>query len=583
MLVATAVVLWSAPAASDQPGWGLEIVESDMPDTVPAGETLTVDVVLRNTGNVSWEGGDGWSVAAHWWDEGGEIVDWEGPRTPFDRVVDAGDSLRLTATVQTPREPGRYQLGWDVVHDGVLWVTRVAHTEPSRISVEVAATHAMTLRADSPRVMVTDSRRSIPLEVINDGTLTWTGDGGIAVAAHWLDRSGDPVVWEGPRTPIPHPVSRGGRIALDAIVDAPSAPGVYRLQWDLVHEGVCWFSDRDPSIPEPTIVIVVPRVPITAGWVLLVAVAAWWTVRRPSATGGLPAIADVLWWMGTVAVKEWVVLAETGQPPDASGILLAVGGAALLVLPAVLLPTGWRPWFVWSLGAVVSTVLWADALHLRFFNDLISVSAVRSIGQLDEIVASVANLARWRDLLLFADLVVVVPLVRRAAASRRPRWWAALPVVAAVAAASIPAVRLTTYEGGTLRQVFRSTILAREIGVLDTHAVDVIRTAARGARVRTADPEDVAFAERYLRATASLRAAVGPSAGASRGANLVMIQVESLQDFVIGLEVESQEVTPFLNRWSDLGVRFTEITDQTAQGRSSDAELATQVSLLPPA
>jgi phosphoglycerol transferase MdoB-like AlkP superfamily enzyme len=60
-----------------------------------------------------------------------------------------------------------------------------------------------------------------------------------------------------------------------------------------------------------------------------------------------------------------------------------------------------------------------------------------------------------------------------------------------------------------------------------------------------------------------------------------MIQVESLQGFVIGLEVEGQEVTPFLNRWAEETLWFSNVTDQTAQGRSSDSELATQVSLLP--
>ena len=60
-----------------------------------------------------------------------------------------------------------------------------------------------------------------------------------------------------------------------------------------------------------------------------------------------------------------------------------------------------------------------------------------------------------------------------------------------------------------------------------------------------------------------------------------MVQVESLQAFVIGLEIGGREVTPFLNRWSDEALWFSNVTDQTGQGRSSDSELATQVSMLP--
>jgi phosphoglycerol transferase MdoB-like AlkP superfamily enzyme len=50
---------------------------------------------------------------------------------------------------------------------------------------------------------------------------------------------------------------------------------------------------------------------------------------------------------------------------------------------------------------------------------------------------------------------------------------------------------------------------------------------------------------------------------------------------VIGLRVGGQEVTPFLNAWRSRALWFSNVTDQTLQGRSSDSELASQTSLLP--
>ena len=47
--------------------------------------------------------------------------------------------------------------------------------------------------------------------------------------ARWLDQE--------PQAAGPHEVA----------VRAPEQPGRYRLQWDMVHEGVAWFSERDPS------------------------------------------------------------------------------------------------------------------------------------------------------------------------------------------------------------------------------------------------------------------------------------------------------------------------------------------------
>ena len=78
----------------------------------------------------------------------------------------------------------------------------------------------------------------------------------------------------------------------------------------------------------------------------------------------------------------------------------------------------------------------------------------------------------------------------------------------------------------------------------------------------------------------NLRAIGGPQAGAARGANLIVIQVESLQEFAVDYVIDGQEVMPHLRRWGG-GIRFVNVTDQTNQGRTSDAEFATLTSLLP--
>src|ERR1051326_9192139 len=78
-----------------------------------------------------------------------------------------------------------------------------------------------------------------------------------------------------------------------------------------------------------------------------------------------------------------------------------------------------------------------------------------------------------------------------------------------------------------------------------------------------------------------LRAGLGDAFGAARGKNLIVVQVESLQDFVVDFRVGDQYVMPHLRRWSDDSIRFTGVTDETSEGRTSDAEFATMTSLLP--
>ena len=95
-----------------------------------------------------------------------------------------------------------------------------------------------------------------------------------------------------------------------------------------------------------------------------------------------------------------------------------------------------------------------------------------------------------------------------------------------------------------------------------------------------ADREQVDAVLGWLRDRAPLRAG-GQTFGAARGKNLIVVQVESLQDFAVDFTIGNQEVMPHLRRWSADSLRFTNVTDQTSEGRTSDAEFTTMTSLLP--
>ena len=79
----------------------------------------------------------------------------------------------------------------------------------------------------------------------NAGGATWRSRGadGLQVSYHWLDTHGNAIVWDGTRTPFPHPVAPGETIELDLPLDAPRPPGRYVLRLDLVEEHRFWLSE----------------------------------------------------------------------------------------------------------------------------------------------------------------------------------------------------------------------------------------------------------------------------------------------------------------------------------------------------
>ena len=62
---------------------------------------------------------------------------------------------------------------------------------------------------------------------------------------------------------------------------------------------------------------------------------------------------------------------------------------------------------------------------------------------------------------------------------------------------------------------------------------------------------------------------------------MILIQVESMQNFVIGRKYNGKEITPNLNKMLKHGVVFRNIYDQTSAGSSSDALILSNCSLFP--
>jgi hypothetical protein len=97
-----------------------------------------------------------------------------------------------------------------------------------------------------PEVVDPGAEVTVPLTITNTGALTWPAEGKkpVQISYHWMADDGVTLlVLEGRRTTLKDDVPSDTRINAVASVKAPERPGRYVIWWDLVHEGVTWFSD----------------------------------------------------------------------------------------------------------------------------------------------------------------------------------------------------------------------------------------------------------------------------------------------------------------------------------------------------
>jgi hypothetical protein len=89
----------------------------------------------------------------------------------------------------------------------------------------------------------------VPVAIGNASPSDWPTDGPNPVQVGVrIETPVGRVLRELPRVPLPEQCGRpGGRSWVVVDGTAPSEPGRYRLYFDLVHEGIGWFSDRSSS------------------------------------------------------------------------------------------------------------------------------------------------------------------------------------------------------------------------------------------------------------------------------------------------------------------------------------------------
>ena len=469
---------------------------------------------------------------------------------------------------------------------------------------------ACSVSAASPRLLETSEEIAVPVTLGNSGGRAWD-PARVHLSYHWLwlvprelaHRSRTVPYQDGIRTGLGDaPVAPGARIALQGRILAPAMPGVYWLQWDMVEEGVTWFAQVAPRQPRTLVVVVPPPAWIFAPLPLLVAVWGLFALRRPDPRrngrsgsahprtdrAAKPHDWDVLWCAATLATAPLILAHAALLEPTAVAYWLIVAVAAVVpLLGLLILPRRARPWALLAVGIFCSLLILADIVYYRFFGDVLSTPAMLAAHQAGRVWGSVGTLFTPGLLWLLVGWPFGFWLVVRMSHqpepvpfSRAPAATVAAVVVAALVASgailSVPRVLAST----PLDQMFRARSVVEQLGPFGYHAYDTWNYA-RGTWLRrpaTAAQQDEVVA--WLRERAPLRAG-GPAFAAAQGRNLIVVQVESLQEFAVDFTVDGQEVMPHLRRWTGDALRFTNVTDQTSEGRTSDAEFTTMTSLLP--
>lgn len=250
--------------------------------------------------------------------------------------------------------------------------------------------------------------------------------------------------------------------------------------------------------------------------------------------------------------------------------------AALLIPYSLALLFRGRGRVIWALGchAVILALTVADLGYFRSYSSMLSLVNLKLFGMFEHVGGMALSLFAYSDLWLFLPLPLAVIYLliwgRRLGGALGLR-----RLIPALFGGALGACLLLV----AFSPAADSVELVRRVGSLGFHASDLWRSASERYPEKMTDAQQKEVRD-YL-AWNRGNAADTPYTGLLSGKNLIIIQVESLESFVIGARVDGQEITPNLNARLKNALYFPNVCEQVRGGNSSDCDLMLMSSLLP--
>lgn len=237
-------------------------------------------------------------------------------------------------------------------------------------------------------------------------------------------------------------------------------------------------------------------------------------------------------------------------------------------------------WLYLACNIVLTSIYFAAIMYNKYFGIVVTYRALQQAKQVTEVNASVINLMHPYFLLIYIDVVVFAlvywlnrdfRLLCRSmfSFSFKRKTAASLLVVSLIISFSLVSAN---------RHIVNEVKQADKMGILNYEVYTILKDLKPNERV---DPAQIT-PEAVRNAKGIAEPAERKYWGTAEGKNVIVVQMESFQDFLIGLTVGGQEITPNLSRLSREGWYFPNIFQMVGQGNTSDAEFVLNTSFYIP-
>jgi phosphoglycerol transferase MdoB-like AlkP superfamily enzyme len=232
---------------------------------------------------------------------------------------------------------------------------------------------------------------------------------------------------------------------------------------------------------------------------------------------------------------------------------------------------------IWiTIDLLLSVVLFASSVYFSYYGDLASHYSFEYLNQVGHIKDSIFDILNPTYFLFFFD----VPLIIALFFYNKSRNWkflklrftmlASLSLLCAIAFTWQVYAQVTNSDDSNLQKAY-----SKGIASFLTAEVIMYFLPEKEAIAAASTPSEL----QILKKEKQVLSPIGFGVAANK--NVIVLQLEAFQSFLLGQSIDGQEITPHLNQLMRESTSFSNFYQQIGRGNTSDAEFMSVTGLLP--
>ena len=244
--------------------------------------------------------------------------------------------------------------------------------------------------------------------------------------------------------------------------------------------------------------------------------------------------------------------------------------------------------YLFVIDIIITALIFLDLGYFRGFLTMPSALLLTQTANLDNMGGPISSMFSKLDFLLLIDFIILAIYVfftRKSYTNvkrRAPLTFIVMILSSILFIAYVPfnlhILKNEDVKNGYIFSNYDPTNTARYFSPIGYHIFDVYNVYKDSKPYELTEEETTKINE-FFQAKENLED--NKYAGMLKGKNLIVIQVESLESFIVGKEINGQKITPVMDELISKGLYFPNIYEQVNEGTSSDSDLMINTSMFP--